>query len=324
MHLPPGARGDVKIYTPTTYGVAGAAPSFQSYTAWHKPRGVTMVSMTCVAAGGGGGGGFSRATNNPGGGGAGGACSGIARFICPAMFLPDVMYVIVPSGGCGGAASANGSPGGNSFITMGRPVTTGSHTIPVLPNIVLASGVNVPGGGGAGAAGAGGTGGTVPTVAVTQPIHTFGQWFAITGIVGGAGGAHTGAIGTNITLGASISMSPGSGGGGSTSVATNSAGGDQRMNNDLNIGNQGNYRQGTDGIVAGGSGTSSARDGNAGIRRITPFFNSGGSGGSTNDLGQAGMGGKGGYGCGGGGGGAGTTGGQGGDGGDGLVVILSW
>lgn len=273
-----------------------------------------MVSMLALSSGGGGGGGFTRAAGNAGGGGAGGACSGVARFTCPANLLPDVLYVAVYAGGLGGAASANGSTGVNSLVLTSKTAAS--------PNIVLSSGANPPGGGTAGTGAAGGTGGTVPSVAATQPLHIWGQWAAIVGIVGGAGGAQTGAIGTNITAWAAITLSPGSGGAGCTT--TNFNGGDQRASALLDMGAQGYYLTGASGISPGGTGTGAAIDGGGGIRSITPFFNCGGTGGGSNNSAQAGNGGTGGYGCGGGGGGAGATAGAGGSGGDGLVIIYAW
>jgi hypothetical protein len=326
MHLPPGARGDVKIYTPTTTYGNGSAPLYQSYTAWHKPRGVTMVSFTCIASGGGGGAGFTGLTNTARGGGGGGACSGIARFICPAMFLPDVLYVVVPSGGIGGNASGTaGGNGANSYVTITRPVSGGVHTIPLTPNMVCYSGVNVPVGGGAGANTGAAAGGTIPSIATTLSPNTWGQWFATVGIAGGAGGNVSGAAVTNITAWAALPMSPGAGGGGlvvTTSVAV--TGGDQRATALVDMGNQGYYTTAANGVARAGTGTGAAIDGSSGVKRLTPFFNSGGAGGGSIDTGVGGSGGNGGYGCGGGGGGAGTTGGRGGNGGDGLVVIVSW
>lgn len=301
---------DVQVYNPTT------AVNVGGFQTWRKPAGVSMVEMIAISGGGGGGGGFSRAAGSAGGGGAGGACSGIARFLVPATFLPDTLYIQVGSGGQGGAASANGNAGLNSFVLTSKTA--------VLPNIVCYSGVNAPGGGGAGTGAAGGTGGTVPTIAVIQPINTLGIWFAIDGVVGAAGGAQTGANGVDITSWSGTRIiAAGCGGAGCTTTDFN--GGRVGPGAVTDIGNQTYYINAAAAIAAGGTGgTGVAVNGSSGPKRLTPFFNAGGAGGGSNNVGQAGHGGTGGYGCGGGGGGAGTTGGRGGNGGPGLVVITSW
>lgn len=295
-------RSDVKVY------YANTGVNLQGFQKWNKPRGASMVYMNTVAGGGGGGGGFSGTSA---GGGGGGACSGSVRFLCPAVFLPDTMYVQVGAGGKGGAADAAGTAGLNSYI-LTSPTA-------VLPNIVCYSGVNAPGGGAAGTGAAGGTGGSVPTVAVIQPINNLGIWFGIVGIVGAAGGAPN-ANGTSVSAWGTRVHSAGAGGGGVTSTDRN--GGDQNVSAILDMANQGYYPSVTGSVAIGGR--SGAINGGGGVNRLLPFFNSGGSGGATLDAGTGGIGGKGGYGCGGGGGGGSTTGGAGGDGGDGLVVIISW
>ena len=135
--IPKKFNSDVKIFNATT------AVNVVGFQIWNKPRGVSMVSMFTIAGGGGGGGGFSRTAGADGGGGAGGACSGLARFICPATLLPDRLYVQVGNGGLGGAASGAGGAGLNSYV-LTSPTA-------VLPNIICYSGANAPGGGSAGA-----------------------------------------------------------------------------------------------------------------------------------------------------------------------------
>lgn len=298
----------MKIYEPT------GGVNAQGYQTWQKPRGISMVSFTTVGGGGGGGGGFTRTAGSAGGGGGSGACSGIARFQCPAVLVPDILYVQVGHGGMGGAASGAGTAGTNSFVLTAKTA--------VLPNILCYSGVNAPGGGGAGTGAAGGAAGTVPTIAVTQPPNTWGQWFATVGLVGVAGGAQTGAVGVDVTAWAALPMSPGASGAGCTT--TDFAGGQQTATALLDIGSQGYFPTGAGNVVKGGTAAGTGVDGGGGIRRVAPFFNTGGSGGGSNNSGQAGHGGNGGYGCGGGGGGAGTTGGRGGNGGPGIVIIVGW
>jgi hypothetical protein len=309
-----------QFFTPSKFGAdvrayfANSTANVAGFQKWNKPRGISMVQMIAIAGGGGGGGGFTRAAAAAGGGGGGGACSGITRFLCPAMFLPDSLFIQVGDGGQGGAASANGSNGLNSYI-LTSPTA-------VLPNIVCYSGANAPGGGGAGGTAAAGTAGTVPTIAVTQPINALGEWFSTVGLVGSAGGAQTGAVGTSVTAWAALSLSPGAGGGGCTT--TDFDGGAQTVTALLDIGSQSYYPTGAGNIAKAGTGIVAAINGSSFHPRMTPFFNAGGAGGGTNNAGTAGNGGHGGYGCGGGGGGAGTTGGRGGNGGNGLVLIISW
>jgi len=300
--IPTKYRQNVQIFKPT------GSTNLTGLQSWQKPKGVSMVMMLAVSGGGGGGGGTAGAALTLRAGGGGGACSGVSRFICPAFVLPDELYVQVGQGGTGGASGANGTAGTNSLIL--------SSKTNALPNIILASQVNAPGGGLAA-----GTGGTVPTVAVTQPIHTYGNWASIVGLVGGAGGS--GAAGTTITAWAAIPFSPGAGGAGTAAIGTAFAGGAQTATALFDYGNQGYHPAGAGGICAGGV---AGAKGNAGKQSTTPFFNSGGSGGGSSDAGAGGDGGNGGIGCGGGGGGAGVTGsaGRGGNGGPGIVIIISW
>lgn len=293
------------------------------YQTWNKPAGATMVYMWCVGGGGGGGGGFTRATNNAGGGGGGGASSGVASALFFAHHLPDVLRVSVGRGGPGGAANNAGTAGVGSFISAGVGLTAGT----TIPNLILQSNINQPGGGGAGASGAAGTAGTVPTIATQASV---GHWFYSSifykfqvGLVGLAGGTHLGgAAGTVSNQFILNATGPGTGGGGIPTANTPVAGGAITLQAafdgpDFALTPAASYVPG--GITNGGNGVD-------GITRYKPFMAFGGTGGgSNNTAGQTGgRGGKGGIGCGGGGGGAGITGGAGGDGGDGLVIIATW
>lgn len=307
FHIPPKYGADVKVYTATT------GTNLMGFQTWQKPKGCSFIFMQAISGGGGGGGGFSRAAGNPGGGGGSGACSGIARFNCFANDLPDTLFIQVGMGGQGGAAGAAGGAGVNSLILTGR--------IANVPNIVLQSGVNAPGGGGGGTGAAGGPAGTVPTIAVVQPYNVMGMWQANVGLVGIIGGAQTGAAGGSVTAWATIPFSPGGPGAGCTT--TNFAGGNINTTATFDAGNQGYYTSAGGGVAPGGTGIGAQINGSSGVLRLLPFFNSGGAGGGSHNAGQAGHGGSGGYGCGGGGGGAGTTGGMGGNGGSGLIKIIS-
>ena len=302
MDFTPLNRADVQIFN---YGQGG-----QGWQTWAKPRGVTMTYMIAIAGGGGGGGGFAAAAASARGGGGGGACSGIARLMVPSFLLPDVLFVQVGSGGQGVTTGAGGN-GANSFVSYG-------HTA-VIPNLLLASGVNAPGGGGTGTGAAVGTAGTIPTIATTNVSHFIGQWFATVGIIGTAGGAVAGGNGTSVTAWAGLPMTPGASGAGTTSAdfvggaVTATAAADFGI---VNFPNTAGW------LAAGGLG--GGGNGNPGVCLWKPFFMTGGSGGGSSNTGKGGDGGKGGIGCGGGGGGAGVSAGRGGDGGNGLVMIISW
>jgi hypothetical protein len=316
--LPPGVNGDVQIFTAPNNAIT-------QWQQWVKPAGVTMVYMICIAGGGGGGGGFTRATTVAGGGGGGGACSGVVSSLMPAVFLPNVLKVSVGLGGLGstgtGVAGGNGT---NSYIASGVGLTAGS----TIPNIILESGANAPGGGGAGTTAAAGAAGAVPTIS-TVARNGSGAIFGIqkftVGIVGLAGGVQTGAAGAAATaVWNAIPLSAGTGGAGVNGAGTGFAGGALTIQAAMDL---------PDGaispaaILAGGvagSGAAVGGPGNNGLQYWKPLLGTGGTGGGSADGQPGGQGGDGAIGCGGGGGGAGTTGGKGGSGGNGLVVIISW
>lgn len=311
--LPPQYTGDIQMF----YSMGTANTQWQT---WNKPAGATMVYMWCVGGGGGGGGGFTRAAGAAGGGGGGGASSGASSALFFAHHLPDVLRVSVGAGGAGGVANNAGSAGIGSFIASGVGLTAGT----VIPNLILQSNINQPGGGGAGTGAAAGAAGTVPTIATAASV---GHWFTsaifykfqvgLVGLIGGsAAGGAAGAVTNQFILN---STGPGTGGGGIATTAP-VAGGAIALNGAFD---------GPDfaltpaaGYIPGGSST--LPNGIDGITRFKPFMSFGGSGGASQNATAGGNGGKGGIGSGGGGGGAGTTGGSGGNGGDGLVMIISW
>jgi len=310
-HLAPKYKSNTQVFLSTSFVAQ------QGYQVWQKPRGCSMVHMVCWGGGGGGGAGFTRNPGNAGGGGGSGASSGVTRFTCAATLLPDTLYIIAGNGGLGGrpgVSSGNGTNGLNSFVLTAKTN--------VLPNIVLYSGVNQPGGGGGGTGAAAGAAGSVPTIAVVQPTAMWGEWFATVGLVGVIGGAQTGAVGTDITAWAANCLTPGASGAGCT--AGDFAGGNITATALLDLGSNGYYPTGTGNVAKAGTAAGAGVDGSAGRLSLTPFYNSGGAGGGSNNSGQAGHGGAGGYGCGGGGGGAGQTAGNGGNGGAGGVIITSW
>lgn len=298
----PISRADVQIFTATQFS--------QGWQTWNKPRGVTQSYMLAISGGGGGGGGQTRAAGVNGGGGSGGACSGIARLLVPAFFLPEILYVQIGQGGLGGAGGAAGSAGAHSYISFGHSTAN--------PNVLLASGgATAPGGGLAGVIG-GAAGGTIPTIPAT-PINSIGHWFGNQGIAGGAGGG-TAATPTAITAWGTIPLSPGAGGGGVT--AANVAGANVIIG--ATAIDWGYRSYSASATIAPAGNITTDPNGGAGVMSWQPFFMCGGAGGASVNAGIGGSGGNGGIGCGGGGGGAGTTGGRGGNGGSGLVMIISW
>ena len=313
--LPPSSIADVKCYRVGDNG--------QSVQRWYKPRGVSMAYMMVVSGGGGGGAGKTGLTETARGGGGGGGCSGSAILLIPAVFLPDVLLVQVGSGGTGGIGSGNGgNTGQNSFIALGGGLTP----LSTIPNIILASATNAPGGGSPGATTSNAGGGTASTnFSNSQAGHNQlkGIFNNNAGIAGTTGGLATaGAIGTNLTATWNANFcSPGTGGASVSAASTGFAGGSNTLQNALDLNDGGLVAS----ILPGGAGSSGgASGGQPGIILWKHLLFTGGTGGGSTDNAAGGAGGQGGPGCGGGGGGAGTTGGNGGNGGDGFVIIICW
>lgn len=308
FNLPPDYANNVSLFTLANVGV-----DLKGFQVWKKPKGASMIWIVMIGGGGGGGGGFSRAAGSAGGGGGSGACSGTSRYLLPAIFLPDQLFIQVGQGGLGGAASVAGANGLNSYIYTSP---TSTSTI----NLIGASNTNPAGGGGGGTAGAGGAAGASPSLAANAPFHLS---YAITsyqvGIPGVIGGAQTGAAGGNTaSIWANYLCSPGASGAGCTTTDFN--GGRIVVSGQPEFINW-NIPSGGDMIPqAVGAGA----NGSNGLQAFKPLVQTGGGGGASNNSGLAGLGGDGGIGCGGGGGGAGTTGGRGGNGGSGMVLIIAW
>jgi hypothetical protein len=293
------SRADIQIFTATQFA--------QGWQTWYKPKGITQSYMVALSGGGGGAAGTTGGAGTARAGGAGGQCSPIVRLITPSFFLPDVLYVQVGQGGLGGLTSAaNGSPGTNSYISLGHSTAT--------PNVLLASATAAPGGG------TGITAGTLPTTIATTTTQQLGHWaIFVPTVAAGAGGAAAGAVGGSVVAWANHPLTAGAGGAGSTSA--NFTGGSVTATAAVDWG----YRSfSAAGAIAAGGTTGTAVNGDNGLVSWQPFFMTGGAGGGAQNAGVGGNGGNGGIGCGGGGGGAGTTFGRGGNGGDGLVMIISW
>jgi hypothetical protein len=273
---------------------------------WEKPRGISMIDITCIGAGGGGRSGWCADSTTRSGGGGGGS-GGFTKLLIPAMVLPDVLYLLVGKGGAGGvsiftAASTTGMSGANgigSFVSI-APSTAAIYT---------ACFANGGGGGSILSVGtnAGGGGGSVATQ-TSALMSGLGQFFALAGQTGAAGPTASATALAYPTTG--LLLSGGGGGGGSTfsSGAVTAP----------------TY---TSFVLVPTRTAPIGQPGNDGISLSQPLMSIGGAGGdassgTTTVSGKRG--GNGGIGCGGGGGGAGPSvpgSGAGGSGGDGLVII---
>lgn len=252
---------------------------------WSKPRSCTLVDILLVGAGGGGGGGANSSTAGAGGGGSG----GVSHYLFVASDLPDQLYIWPGRPGPGGAAGADGTVGGFSYVLTFPNLVTG--------NFLCAA---QAGGGGlsVGTAGAAGAASSATTAPLGQ-IALFQRFYG--GQDGGTGSSvkPSTVTPTGLTCG---------GGGGSGSTASD--GGD--------IDAIGPLPKLPGGVYSGGNGSSLIQQ----LPINGMFF--GGAGGASGDPAGVvgGAGGNGGYGCGGGGGGASSAGGgAGGMGGPGLVIM---
>jgi hypothetical protein len=293
------------------YFFAESSKLGDNWRTWEKPRGISMIDITCIGAGGGGRSGYCRNTSTRSGG-AGGGSGGFSRLLIPAVFLPDVLYVFVGLGGAGGATATvigiaiAGSSGIGSFVSV-APSTAAIYTT------CYANG----GGGASDTSVSGNTAGTAAAVA-TQTSALMSGLGIFTALAGQTGAAGTQVAGTALSYPTTgLLLSGGAAGGGGQ----------------INLG--GNITAPTQASFSliptrnGGGSASTAGPGADGISLFQPLMSIGGAGGGasssiTSGVGNGGRGGNGGLGCGGGGGGAGpnTTGsGAGGNGGDGLVII---
>jgi len=275
--------------------------STNQWSTWVKPLGCKLVHILCIGAGAGGGGGHTAAAGVARGGGGGGGSGATTFTTVPALLMPDILYVQVGAGGAGGAATVDGSAGSISIVAIAPDST--------LINLFVTSGSAGAVGGGRGTVSQGGAGGTQGAVISSNvPFLHLGNYVNRQGSPGGAGGAHTGAVGSNVNAFNAQITSPGSGGAGTGTTNVNFAGGTVFGTNDLAP------------AVAGGTAAGGA--GNPGYQIQKPLCFIGGSGGGSNGAsGVGGGGGSGSIGSGGGGGAGGVTGGAGGPGGDGMIVF---
>ena len=151
---------------------------------WVKPRGASMVRFLLIGAGGSGGNGSSSA------GGGGGGSGAVTSWIGPAMFVPDILNVIV----------------GNSRPSAAA-IASNIYYYTALGNYELL----IANGGGVGGTSSGGAGGTAMTA---NQFTACGIFTSIAG-QGGSSGSST-ASGTNVTASTLTFLSGGAGGSGSS------------------------------------------------------------------------------------------------------------
>ena len=277
---------------------------------WIKPPNCKFVNFFLVGGGAGGQGGAIGSTLNRNGG-AGGGSAAYTYMTVPAYSVPDRLYILVASGGTGGASGGvQGSVGGLSYVCS---IPDSSSFF----NILLKSGT----------AGAGTSTSATAGTSITAADILFGELGLVSGYAGQAGGAGgvTSSPAATVTP-TRIPFTGGAGGAGSIggSAATGVSG---KIDGILDFPTvSGGTNTAVAGATAGaGSGGYSTRENFIGPNFKTPMFFTGGAGGgaASATTGVGGAGGNGSFGCGGGGGGVGgnTTAGAGGRGGDGFVVI---
>ena len=294
LNLPKPQNGYIDYFS-------GDAPTVgittTSWRTWEKPRGISMIHITCFGAGGGGGGGTT--TNQLGGGG--GGSGGQTTLLIPAHVLPDILYVSPGKGGDGTTVFGNtGGSGTGSYVSIA----------PSTAAIYVACFAN----GGTGGSFGGGNGGVIATQ-VNALMSSQGFFFALAG-QGGQSSAGSRSI-TYPTSG--LLVSGGAGGGPGGSFTSSGFGGNITAPTQASI---------TFFSTVPGSADGTGIPGSNGISLFQPLLSTGGAGGggrgaTANAL--NGSGGNGGFGSGGGGVGnaggfinAGTSSGK---GGDGLVII---
>jgi hypothetical protein len=298
------------------YFFAESSKLGDTWRTWEKPRGISMIYITCIGGGGGGRSGWcaDSATRS---GGAGGGSGGFSRLLIPAVFLPDVLYVLVGRGGAGGisittAASTTGMAGSNgigSFVSVAP--STAAIYVACFANGGSGANINVVVANPLGA-------GAVVAAQSSALMSGLGQFFALAGHSGAAGPTTSAAPITYPTTGLLLSGG-GCGGGGQNNLGGN-----------ITAPTQTSFSLIT--TRTGGTQASTSGPGADGLSLFQPLMSIGGAGGgasssTTSGVGSGGRGGNGGLGCGGGGGGAGPDGtgsGAGGNGGDGLVIIQTF
>ena len=276
---------------------------------WYKPPNCKFVNFYLIGGGAGGQGGPTGSTINRSGGSGGGSAA-ISYFTVPAFSLPDILYVLVASGGTGGVVpSGRGGQGTISYISTQADNSLSPY------NILMKSGS-----GNAGATTSVTAGAALTTSDIILSEIAFVSSYA--GQTGGAGGVTSGSA-PNITP-SGLPTTPGAGGAGVTSAGVLGTAGSILPILD--------FPRISGGTSASSSGATKGQNGFltrtnfVGSNFKYPMFFVGGAGGGSSHTDNGGAGGAGSYGCGGGGGGgggSGTSGGAGGKGGDGLVIITA-
>lgn len=222
---------------------------------WVKPRGVSMVRFMLIGAGGGGG--FGAGATSGGGGGSG----AITSWIGPAIFVPDVLCIVIGNGGTSGVTGA-----ASSVIYQAKDGT--GYTL-----LTANSGTSAPSGGIPGGVGA--------TASANNYFGAAGIFSSIAGQNGADGSS--GGDGATIVASATTFLSGGAGGAGGVGNTGGSV--------EPNYAYRALPATAAGGLVAGANGYFITQP---------ILVGCGGAGGSTNDtIGTSG--GKGGIGCGGGG-----------------------
>lgn len=294
LNLPKPQNGYIDYFS-------GDAPTVgittTSWRTWEKPRGISMIHITCFGGGSGGGGGISVNQQGGGGGGSGGQTT----LLIPAHVLPDILYVSPGRGGAGATVfNSPGSRGTGSYVSIA----------PSTAAIYVACYAN----GSDGAAGGNIGGDPAGVAAQQQALMSFqGFFFPLAGQRGSTGASSI----TYPTTG--LLLSAGAAGGPGGSFTSNGFGGN------ITAPTQSSIRFFSD-VPGGADGT--GVPGSNGISLFQPLLSTGGAGGGgrgATGIALNGSGGNGGFGSG--GGGVGNAGGfinagtRGGNGGDGLVII---
>ena len=267
---------------------------------WTKPSGRTIVMIEIIGGGGGGGGG----NGNAGGAGGGGALVG---GIYNADDLPATLKISVGAAGSRGAASTDGTAGGNTYVN-----STTNFNLTAYGGGGGATAKGGGGGGGTGGPGAdgsgttGGNGGNPVIQGATQGNS-----------LGGGGGKGGNGVSNNAGWGSNAEYGGGGGGAGNGGAIGLSKGGSSIYGAGGGSGGDAGGTAGRWGSYDNGGGAAPAVDG---ISRNYGAGDGGGGGGVASIPGGNG----GSPGGGGGGGASDSSGGAGGAGGRGEVRIWSW
>ena len=283
---------NVWIFTgPTLYSNGGYTNNFIT---WNKPMNARWIYM--LAIGPGSDGKYGQGANSGGAGGGGGATT-VA--IYPAKFVPDVLYIMIPTG-------SNNSTNNTTTVANTVIATYPDATKPGYLLVSAAGGTTA----GANSYGYTSTNGGLAANNQTIPLATAWGFFSKQGPIGSSGTLTAGAVGINTYTNNSVTAGGASGG----YLANGGNGTASLLMTSVNTISVGSTATNTTAIVTGSPSMS----------LFKPLVFAGGSGGAANTS-SAGAGNPGGIGSGGGGGGANSNvSGIGGAGGPGLAMIVVW